>query len=153
MKVVARPASSADTEHLTALRRRAKSEVADQRGGSLLVRAELAGAEDRVTGTGSRLVAVVEIEDAVVGYLEAELADLEGGGQVCRVSSFYVEPEAREVGAGEALMEHAKDWAAERHAEGIDVLALPGAREVKNFFESAGFAARLIVMHRRLEGQ
>ncbi|MGO9558199.1 MAG: GNAT family N-acetyltransferase [Acidimicrobiales bacterium] len=148
MKVVARPASAGDADRLTALRTRATSEVAGQRGGALLVRAELSGAEGN-PGSG-RLLAVVEIEDAVVGYLDAEMAALEGGGQVCRVTSLYVEPEAREVGAGEALMDHVKDWASARHAEGIDVLALPGAREVKNFFETAGFAARLIVMHHRL---
>jgi hypothetical protein len=33
---------------------------------------------------------------------------------------------------------------------GIDALALPGNRQTKNFFESFGFTARAIVVHRRL---
>lgn len=93
---------------------------------------------------------LAEIEDVAVGYLQAALSPLDGGS-LCRVEEIYVEPEAREVGAGEALLDHAREWAVALGTEGIDVVALPGSREVKNFLESAGFAARLIVMHQRLD--
>ncbi|HET9091975.1 MAG TPA: GNAT family N-acetyltransferase [Acidimicrobiales bacterium] len=96
------------------------------------------------------LVGVVEIDAVVVGFVEAALVELGDGGALCRVASVYVEAAAREVGAGEALMELARSWASDRGAEGIDVAVLPGAREAKNFLESAGFAARLLVMHRPL---
>ena len=36
---------------------------------------------------------------------------------------------------------------------GVDATALPGDRLTKNFFESNGFTARLLIMHRRLDGE
>ena len=41
-------------------------------------------------------------------------------------------------------------WARERGCIGIDSLALPGNRDTKNFFETFGFTARLLVVHRKL---
>jgi GNAT superfamily N-acetyltransferase len=151
MRITARSARPADSDHLEVLRSRATAEIVEQRGGSLLVRAELGDIDSGARATSGRLCAVVEMDDVVVGFLEAALIPVDGGRCVCRVGAIYVEPEARDVGAGEALMDLAKGWARENRAEGIDVLALPGAREVKNFFETAGFAGRLIVMHHRLD--
>lgn len=112
----------------------------------MLVRSESAS---RPLAEAAR-VAVAEIDGSVIGYAEAAVQRLADGALICVVGAFYVEPGAREVGAGEALIDLVKAWATEVGAEAVDVVALPGSRETKNFFESSGFAARLIVMTRRL---
>jgi hypothetical protein len=33
----------------------------------------------------------------------------------------------------------------------VDGIALPGDRQAKNFYESAGFKARMLTMHRRID--
>jgi hypothetical protein len=42
-------------------------------------------------------------------------------------------------------------WATAAGCRGIDAIALPGARDTKNFFERMGLVARAIIVHRRLE--
>jgi len=63
----------------------------------------------------------------------------------------FVEDGAREVGLGHLLVERAIDWFRDRDCTGVDGTAYPGDRAAKNFFESAGFKARLLVMHRPLD--
>lgn len=153
MEVTARRAEEADLAGIGALAERARSEVAGQRSGPLHLASELGGEQHTLAtdeGDPDRLVAVAEVDQVVVGYLFARIVETGDGRRVCRVAALYVEPEAREVGAGEELIGLLTSWAIGAGAEGIDVVALPGSREVKNFFESQGFAARLIVMHRRL---
>jgi GNAT superfamily N-acetyltransferase len=67
------------------------------------------------------------------------------------VEAIYVEPQARAVGVGEALMDTALDWFRRRGCAGVDAVALPGARLTKNFFEEFGFTSRLLVMHHRFD--
>ena len=38
-----------------------------------------------------------------------------------------------------------------RGASAVDAFALPGHRAAKNFFETAGFTARALVMHHEFE--
>jgi len=157
VEVTARAAGAADTEVVRALAARAAAEVARARDGSLHLRAEhgLADGEParRLGRPSPSLRALAEIDGVAVGFVEAELVQVGEGRPICRIRALYVEPEAREVGAGEALVEAACAFAVRAGAGGIDAYALPGAREVKNFFESAGFVARLIVMHRPLAGR
>ncbi len=155
MNVVARPAEQGDTERLAVLASLARDEVSAARGGGLMLGAELQSLDGPRPGTSREdgakaLSGVVLIDDLVVGYVEAIPLPLKGERLCCRIQAIYVQPEAREVGAGEALMELVSNFAADIGADGIDALVLPGARETKNFFEAAGFAARLIVMHHRL---
>ena len=62
----------------------------------------------------------------------------------------FVEEGAREVGLGHLLVDAAIAWFRDRGCTGVDGTAHPGDRAAKNFFESAGFKARLLVMHRPL---
>ena len=41
-------------------------------------------------------------------------------------------------------------WLGAKGCRAVDAGALPGQRETKNFFEAAGFKARLITMHKEL---
>ena len=48
-------------------------------------------------------------------------------------------------------MDQVLAWCTDHQCRGIDGFAFPGDRGAKSFFESAGFKARLLVMHRDLD--
>ncbi len=85
-----------------------------------------------------------------VGYAVGRVEVLRDGGRLAVVDELYVEPDAREVAVGEALMDDLLEWATAQGCFGIDALALPGNRATKNFFERYGLTARAIVVHKRL---
>ena len=64
------------------------------------------------------------------------------------IEEIYVETEARAVGVGELLVERLVAFCVDAGCVGVDAAALPGHRQAKNFFERAGFTARLLVMHK-----
>ena len=98
----------------------------------------------------SRLVLAGTIDDVVVGYAVVRTEVLRDGGRLGVLTDIYVEPEARAVGVGEVLVDEVLRWCRELGCTGVDGLALPGNRSTKNFFETFGFTARAIVVHRRL---
>lgn len=151
----ARAASVDDLPRLAALAEEAVAEQAEHRGGTVWARREsrprpslpsLAVALD----DPAQLVTAGTIDGAVVGYSVARIERLRTGEMLGVVSDIYVEPEAREVGVGEALIEHVLAWCEANGCCGVDALALPGNRNTKNFFETFGFTARAIVVHRSL---
>ena len=77
--------------------------------------------------------------------------DLETAGRLGRVRGLFVLPDARGVGVGEVMMDQVVRWCREQGCSGIDGYALPGNRATKNFFETFGFTARLLTVHRRLD--
>lgn len=152
----ARPARRGDAERCAELCREALDEIQDRRGGPLLARRESGllatallrpGGLDRLLSDARRRVTVGLLDDAVVGLA---LGRLEGVGEVTMgvVEGLYVEPGARGVGVGEALLEALMAWFGDADCRGVDATALPGDRRTKNFFEAAGFKARLITLHR-----
>ncbi len=46
------------------------------------------------------------------------------------------------------MLDAVVSWIASKGCRAIDVSVLPGQRETKNFYEAAGFKARLITMNR-----
>ena len=90
------------------------------------------------------------VDDQIVGFAIGRTETLGGGTDLGVVEELFVEPGARGVGVGEALMGALLAWFTDRGCAGVDTVALPGDRLSKNFFESSGFKARLIVMHRDL---
>jgi GNAT superfamily N-acetyltransferase len=152
----ARPATEADVPRLAELCRVALSELGPARGGRLFVTREArtepleAGFADDVRAA-DRLVLAGTYDDVVVGYAAAGLEVLRDGTTLGIVRDLFVEPPAREVGVGEALMADVLSWCSERGCIGVDAHALPGERLTKNFFEASGFTARLLVMHHRLD--
>ncbi|MCU1498278.1 MAG: acetyltransferase family protein [Acidimicrobiales bacterium] len=154
----ARIATAADVEVVAALARQGIAELAPLRGGSVWSRRE-AHAEplegtisDAVSGVDPLVHAVVgTIDDAVVGYGIMHLETLHDGRALGVVSDLYVDPEARVIGIGEAMMDLLIARARQAGAVGIDAIALPGDRHTKNFFETFGLTARAIVVHKSLE--
>ncbi len=60
----------------------------------------------------------------------------------------FTDHEARGVGVGAAMLDLVMEWFASRGIERFDARVSPGHRMAKNFFESNGFKARSITMHR-----
>ena len=79
----------------------------------------------------------------------ARVEDLADGRRLGVVEDVFVEEQARGIGIGEALMDPAIGWFVSLGCFGADAVALPGMRATKNFFETFGFTARLLVVHRR----
>lgn len=98
----------------------------------------------------SQLVLAGTIDDVVVGYAAVRTEDLRDGTRLGVITDIYTEAGAREVGIGELLIDEALAWCTEQGCRGVDALALPGNRETKNFFETAGLVARAIVVHKKL---
>jgi GNAT superfamily N-acetyltransferase len=84
----------------------------------------------------------------VIGYGTAQVEVLRDGSRLGVIEEIFVEEEARAVGVGELLVEALVGFCVDAGCTGVDAAALPGHRQAKNFFERAGFTARLLVMHR-----
>jgi ribosomal protein S18 acetylase RimI-like enzyme len=94
---------------------------------------------------------VGEIDGVPVGFLMARdeaLLPHADGRTVAAVRLIFTLPGARGVGVGEAMISLFLEDAIRRGIAEFDAHVSPGHRESKNFFESNGFKARSIVMHR-----
>ncbi len=152
-----RPARPPDRAELVRLGEAARAHLGHHRGGDVYreregrpeplqesLDADLAAAE-----AGSALVLVGGLGPVAVGYAVVRLAET-GNGRLAVVSDLFVEPDARCVGVGRALMEAVVEWATDAGCHGVDAEVLPGDRATKNFFEGFGLVARKITVHRSL---
>jgi ribosomal protein S18 acetylase RimI-like enzyme len=152
----ARSATAGDVADLVELARHLRAELAPYRGGELWATHDVAGepieaALTTAVAMPDTLVVVGAIDDVTVGYGIVTVVELRDGTRLGRVSELFVEPEARGVGVGEAIARAVLDHCRDAGCRGVDVVALPGHRAAKNFFEEQGFTARAIVMHHTLE--
>lgn len=149
----ARLATGADIGRLVELLHEQGAELAPQRGGALWLAEHPIPTEDALDAARhdtDELVLCGTYDHVVVGVLTARRTEAPGVGVVAVVRDLYVEPDAREVGVGAALMDALRDWARGGGCAGIDAVVLPGARATKNFFEAHGLVARAITVHQRL---
>jgi ribosomal protein S18 acetylase RimI-like enzyme len=154
LEVEVHAATAADEPELARLAGLALHELAASRGGAVWARREgawLSGVATSPTAAASGEVdtLVGTLDGVVVGAAALELEPL-GQARLAVLRGIYVEPEARELGVGERLMEEVIRRAAAAGCEGVDSFVLPGNREAKNFFEAHGLVARGIVVHHRL---
>jgi GNAT superfamily N-acetyltransferase len=152
----AREADAGDLAELVRLATRARADVLEQRGGALWALRESRPdsseeAFHRALQASDRLVVVGLFDDVPVGYGVVREEVLRDGSRLGVVDDLYVEPDAREVGVGEAMMSLLVGWCDARGCSGLDALALPGDRASKNFFETHGLVARAIVVHRAFD--
>ena len=148
----ARIATGDDLDTVVALARRSRALVADERGGAMWIsweatREPLADAFGAYLDDDDAELYVGLIDEAVIGFAACSLVENDGGRRLTILDELFVEPDARSVGVGEALVDAVRTWSAERGSRGIDASALPGDRASKNFYETMGFTARLLVMH------
>ena len=142
-----------DAEVLSELEAEMRGALAEVRGGARWLDAHVRIGPDWSTAISERAVFVGTIpvdneSDVVVAFLVADfLAD---PMPVVRVDRVYVEPDARELGFGDALVATAMQWGREVGAELFEAETLPGDRNLKNLYERAGVTARLITVSKRL---
>jgi GNAT superfamily N-acetyltransferase len=148
------PAGPDDTPALAALWRAAIEDLQGRRGGALLADS-LARPEpleewmERALRDPGRRLVIGTFDTAVVGFGSAR-RDGAPRSPLGVVEVLYVEPAARTVGVGEAIMDELVQWCARQGCMGVDAPALPGSRAAKAFFEDHGFVTRLLVMHHTL---
>ncbi len=154
-----RKAEPGDARELAALSAACADALADHRGGPLLLAHQQplpAGAFEpdpfaSLLADADRLTLVGTIDDVVVGMALGRIETLRNGDRLGRMDGCYVDPGARSIGLGHLLIESLMTWFEAERCVGADGIVLPGDRDGKNFFESAGFKARLLVMHRAIE--
>lgn len=149
-----RRANSADADQLRDLEREARASLVGQRGGDrwLVEHPAIEAAWERHLDGAEHLVEVfaAHIDEVVVGYLVAVLADDLTGGTLVRIDQVWVTPEARELGFGDGMLAAAIESATAQGAGAVEGQALPGDRHTKNLYERAGIVARLITTYRAL---
>ena len=98
-------------------------------------------------------VIIGEIDGTPVGFLvwrHTALLPQAGARTAATIELIFTTPAAREVGVGEAMMTSFSEGARDRGIRLFDAIVPPGHRAAKNFFESNGFKARRITMHREV---
>jgi GNAT superfamily N-acetyltransferase len=151
-----RPASAADIPRVVDLARLMRAELAGMRGGQLWEAREawpepLDTAYAELVARADAHVVVGTIDDVVIGFGAVVVETLRSGVRLGVVTDLFVEEPARAVGVGEAIADALVAHCESRACIGIDAPALPGHRAAKNFFETHGFTARALVMHRHLD--
>jgi len=154
-----RQATPADADRCAELCRQAVAELEAVRGGALFARRESGlvakalmrpGGLARLLADARRRIFVGTVDDVVVAIGVGRVDEV-GEASIGVVDGCYVEPGARQVGVGRALLDALVAAFAAAGCRGVDVPALPGDRDTKNLLESAGFKARLVTMHRTLQ--
>jgi len=148
-----RPAVAGDLPRLVELAALGVAEQVEARGGAVWAAREARTLPADVTleadlSSPTTLVLAGTIDAVVVGYLVAHTEELRDASVLGRITDVFVEPEARDVGIGELLVDAALAWCDERGCRGVDAIVLPGNRATKNFFETMGFTARALIVHR-----
>lgn len=154
----ARPATSSDIDEIVVLAAALRAQMSTERGGPLW-----AARDALPTATSELLIGRLEAADlatmvgtldgAVLAYGFAHSESVGAAGLIGVIDELFVLEPARAVGLGETLLRALVDWCtAAGITHGIDATALPGDRLAKNFFESAGFKARRLIMHKSPTG-
>lgn len=95
-------------------------------------------------------VGVGLIDESVFGFIVALSEPLVvGRDRIATIRYLFTEPPARGVGVAVAMLDHTIKVLEDSGHELFDAHVLPGHRMAKNFFETAGFKARHITMHRK----
>jgi GNAT superfamily N-acetyltransferase len=154
MEIAARWATPSDVEPLVSLYLELEGEQAALRP----IWPETQGLEEPIAESMAALVSspdaivvVGTIDDIPLGFLFATvegMLDRADGRRVGVVRYIFSTDEARGVGIGQAMFDLAVDELRGREIDLFDAVVSPGHRLAKNFFESQGFRARLIVMNR-----
>ncbi len=141
-----RPASDGDAPEVRYLEAEARAAQVGQRGGDrwLVEHAEVGGDWAGWIERGD--VVVATIDEVVVGYLAVSLSN----DVVLRIEQVWVDPAARELGFGDALLALAIERGRAAGATAVEGWSLPGDRHMKNLYERAGIVARLITTYKEL---
>jgi len=149
----ARTATAEDAVAIVALATDLRAQLETERGGPLWIAHDALAAPSAADLTrrltDDRLATLVGTLDGhVLAYGLAHIEPItRGDGLLGVIDELFVAEPARAVGLGETLLHELVTWCRTTGCSSIDATALPGDRQAKNFFESAGFKARRLVMH------
>ena len=140
--ITARRAIRADRARVIELADVARASIASQRGGPALLATHLdsSAAHDAAASAWCGLIG-----EAIVGY-----SLVARDGERATITELFVEPEARGVGVGDAMLSSIVDHARQSGCGSLDAAALPGDRATKNFFEAHRMTSRLLIVSRPL---
>lgn len=99
---------------------------------------------------GDRAAFVAPATGPVRAFALAHAEEWADGRRRGVLDACYVHPVARGAGLGLFLLDACIEWMTAEGCSGVDGAAFPGDRAAKNFYETAGFKARLLTMHRPL---
>jgi ribosomal protein S18 acetylase RimI-like enzyme len=142
---VVRPASSDDAPQLRRLEQRARTALADRRGGQRWLATHAERGDSWRDTIEQKYVFVATIDSVVIGYLVASTRDT-----VLSIDDVFVHDEARELGFGDELLRAAIESGRTAGLRLLEGEALPGDRSAKNLYERAGIKARLITVSTEL---
>ncbi|MCP3933845.1 MAG: GNAT family N-acetyltransferase [Actinomycetia bacterium] len=150
-----RVATADDLQAVVGLATAGLTEQREERGGALWAIRESRSVPFELSLRESisdpdREIFVACVDNVVLGYVVVRAEHLRSGDALGVIEDIHVDAEARMVGLGEALMALVVSWCELRDCVGVDALVLPGNRATKNFFETLGFKARLLTVHRPL---
>ena len=150
-----RPATEGDISSIVTMADAAAASLNESRGGKLMLLREAPPPNaDQIRtwlDAGDMAVRVGTLDDVPVAAAVARVEQLTEDTRLAVVTMLWVDEEARGVSVGEALLADLVVWARDAGCESIDAYALPGERVTKNFFEAAGFKARLLTVSHRLD--
>jgi GNAT superfamily N-acetyltransferase len=148
----ARVATPADADRLDELVSMAGSLIRPGRGGAQHLDIDGFGwtLAERMTADAT-IVLVGTIDSVVLGFAVVSYRELAARVRVGRIEALFVEPDARELGVGEALLDALLEWCQSHQCRTVDAVALPGDRHTKNFFETFGLVARALTVSRSLD--
>ena len=147
-----RPATESDLTAIESMAAAAVATLGDARGARMMLARESPPPDAAaLLGRDDAAVLVGVLDDVAVGAGIAHVEQLDADTRLAVVRMLWVDEEARGVGVGEALLEGLVAWARATGCASIDAYALPGERITKNFFEAAGFKARLLTVSHRLD--
>lgn len=98
--------------------------------------------------TGSSVAFVAGVGNSVFGSLVLEKKD----DNSWTITHVFVEPQAREIGIGDALVIRALEYLRNENASWLSAQAQPGDRALKNLFERHGLVAQTIIVGKSLSG-
>lgn len=150
-----RAATQTDIIDIIAMAERAAATLRGQRGANVMLAREApvptANALSHWMSRGDATVLLGLLDEHPVGVAAAHVDVLIDGERLAVIPMLWVDEDARAVSVGEALLNGIVEWARGQDCAAVDAYALPGERITKNFFEAAGFKARLLTVHHRLD--
>ncbi len=142
MEQVVRVLTQADVADVATLEGAARAALVEQRGGPQhLAERPAVGDWGALSPADGHHVWVATIDEVVVGYLQLQIV-----GDAAEVMQVYLDPEAREIGFGDWLLEAALETSRSQGCIVLEGTALPGDRHTKNLYERAGIKARKITV-------
>lgn len=153
MTEAARRATADDIAPIAEILARQAEAIRDHRGGNELLHGELplAPSIPDMLADPEAVVIAGTYDEVIMGVATAKVQTRANGERIAHISRLVVDEEIRKSGIGESIMNELERWAREQGCVAIESVALPGDRNTKNFFESFGLKARLLVVGRRLD--